>query len=124
MELIRHPGYMEIKFPELLEPDPQLDNIARVFTAVQPGTNNLLINLSEYRGRKAELSESHIVHSTRTIVAALESMSDVMEQIAIYVRSDHAPTARAYAQHLEDAGYRTRLFTDRLKALGWIGMGD
>lgn len=47
MEIIRHPGYVEINFPELLEPDPPLDNISRLFTAIQPGSSNLLFNLAE-----------------------------------------------------------------------------
>ena len=106
MEIIRHPGYVEINFPELLDPDPRLDNISRVFTAIQPGTHNMLLNLSEYRGLVEEVSDSRIVHSSRTIVSALESMTDTMEQIAIYVRSRHVPIASAYVRQLERAGFK------------------
>ncbi len=122
MEIIRHSGYVEIVFPELLDSDPRLDNITRVFTAIQPGSHNLLINLSGYRGVGGEPSESRVVHSSRVIVAALESMSDSMEQIAIYVRSTQMENVRPYVRQLEMAGFKTRLFTDRSKAIGWVDM--
>ena len=121
MEIIRRPGYVEINLPELLDPDPRLDNISRVFTAVQPGTHNMLLNLSEYQGLVVEVSNSRIVHSSRTIVSALESMTDTMEQIAVYVRLRHVPIAEAYVMQLERSGFKTRLFTDLNRAAGWLG---
>ena len=124
MEITRHPEYVEINFPELLDPDPRLDNITRVFTAIQPGSHNLLINPSEYRGLCGEVSKSRIIYSSRAIISALESMSDVMELIAIYVRSKQVADASPYVQQLEQAGFKTRLFTDRAKAVGWLGTRD
>ena len=121
MEIIRRPGYVEINLPELLDPDPRLDNISRVFTAVQPGTHNMLLNLSEYQGVVVEVSNSRIVHSSRTIVSALESMTDTMEQIAVYVRLRHVAIAEAYVKQLERSGFKTRLFTDMNRATGWLG---
>lgn len=70
-----------------------------------------------------EMSDTRIAYTSRTIVAALESMSDTMEQIAVYVQPRHVSVARPYVRLLEGAGFKTRLFTDRAKAMGWLGQG-
>jgi len=123
MEILRRCGYLEIRLPELLDLEPRVDNFARIFSAVQPGTHNLLLDLSGDRRRPGRRSHAEIVRIVRTMLAAFRNMKDEVELLAFLVRADQVPHILPYVRLLEQAGYVSRLFVDPLRARRWVGRG-
>ncbi len=122
MELHRHPGFVEIAYPEFFGRDPRLDNFSRMVTARQPGTHNLLLNLTGSLGKPEQRDGSDIRHFVRTMKDAFESLSDTVELIAILVRKNQQELTQPYIRELEALGYDVRLFTDRSHASGWLAI--
>jgi len=120
MESLGHPGFVEIVYPEFFSRDPRLDNLARIVTARQPGTHNLLLDLSGFDGEPAKRDESDVRHFARTMNDAFEAMSDALELLALLVRPEHLQAARPYVRELEACGYDVRLFSERAHAAGWL----
>jgi hypothetical protein len=120
MELHRHPGFVEIDYPEFFSRDPRLDNFSRIVTAQQPGTHNLLLNLTGGRGKPAQRDDSEVRHFVRGMIDAFESLSDSVELIAILVRKDQQEAVRPYVRELELLSYDAQFFTDRSRASGWL----
>jgi hypothetical protein len=120
MELHRHPGFVEIDYPEFFSRDPRLDNFSRIVTVRQPGTHNLLLNLAGGRGEPAKRDDSEVRHFVRSMNDAFESLSDSVELIAILARRDQQAAAEPFVRELESLGYEARLFTDRNRASGWL----
>ena len=122
MELHRHPGFVEIAYPEFFSRDPRLDNFSRIVTARQPGTHNFLLDLTGGHGKPALRDDSDMRHFVRSMNNAFESLTDSPELIAILVRTTQQALAEPYVRELESLGYNTRLFTDRGHAGGWLTM--
>ena len=120
MEIRRHPDHLEFKLPEFFDLDPRVDNFSRIFTAVQPGVGNLLLDLSGRGCALRKRDDTEIAYFCRSLASAFAGMTDMVDFIAILARPDDAPHVEPYVRHLEQAGYVAKLFTDRAKALGWI----
>ncbi len=121
MEIIRHPGYMEFQMPEFFDLDPRMDNLSRIFSAVQPGAHNLLLDLTGYHDKPPARDEVEVLHFTRALGEAFMSITDEVDLIAILVDPEMLEEAKAYAKTLESVGFEVRLFTDRPGAAGWLG---
>ena len=122
MELHRHPGFVEIAYPEFFSREPRLDNLSRMVSARQPGTHNLMLDLTGHTGRPENRDRSDVRHFVRAINDAFESLSDAVELIALLVRKDQREQSLPYVQELEAAGYDVRLFTERTQAAGWLSI--
>jgi hypothetical protein len=121
MEIIRHPGFLEIKLPDFFSLDPRTDNLSRVFTAVQPGTTSLLLDITEHRQKNIAPDATDILHGARMLRDALNAMTDNIETIALVVRPSHKDAVEAYRKRLEEYGFKVHLFTDRHRAASWLG---
>lgn len=120
MEILRHPGYVEVRLPELFDLERPYENLSRALTAVQPGSHNLLIDVS---GRSRPLpspDDSDLRHLCRNIADALAAMTDLPELLALLARPSQVPVLRLYLARLEQLGYGMRLFTDRHQAESWL----
>lgn len=115
MEIIRHPGFLEIMLPEFFELDPRTDNFSRIFSAEQPGTHSLLINLTghvrvpRYRDIQEEL------HFCRALEDAFRSITDDIEIIIFLVNSKTHEAIKPYAKMLRNAGFNVKVSTNRRK---------
>ncbi len=122
MELQRHPGFVEIVYPEFFGREPRLDNFSRIVTARQPGTHNLLLDLSGHQGVPEKRDDTDVRHFVRAMIDAFESLSDAVELVALLVRADQRNAAQSYVRELEAMGYDVRLFTSRHQAHGWLSI--
>ncbi len=122
MKILRHPGFIEISYPEFFKREPRMDNFCRLFTASQPGTHNLLIDLSGHRGEAQRRDRDDVRRFARALADAFNSMSDNMELIGVLARSDQTTVLQAYVDELERLGYGVRVFTERTHAMNWVGV--
>ena len=123
MEILRRSGYLEIRLPELFDLEPRIDNFVRIFSAVQPGTNRLLFDLSKDRRRPTRRSPAEIARTVRVMLDAFRNMKDSVEFLAFLVRTDQIPHVLPYVRLLEQAGYPTRFFVDPTRVRRWFGRG-
>jgi len=121
MKIHRHPGFIEISYPEFFNREPRIDNFCRLFTISHPGTHNLLIDLSGHCGTPRQRDRDDVRRFARALADAFKSMSDNMELIGILIRSDQASMLQAYIDELERLGYGVRKFTERRNAVDWVG---
>jgi hypothetical protein len=121
MEIVRHPGYLEIRLPEFFDLDPRIDNLARVFSAVQPGTHNLLLNLTGQLKQPRSRDDAEIVYFSRALEGALKSITVEVEMVAFLVTAKLQNEILQYARLVESAGFDVRVFTNKQRAIGWLG---
>lgn len=123
MKIHRHPGFVEISYPEFFDRNPRIDNFSRLFTVSQPGTHNLLVDLSGHSREMAKRDRDDIRHFARALADAFNAMSYNLELIGILARSDQSESLLPYQNELEKLGYGVRIFTERRHAVDWVG-GD
>ncbi len=120
MKIQRYPGYVQVSYPEMFGRNHRLDNLTRMFTAIQPGSRNLLIDISGHSGQAEKRDRDEVRHFARTMADAFKAMSDQMELVGIICRTDQQRLVQAYIDELERLGYGVRLFTEHNAAVDWV----
>ncbi len=115
MEIVRHPSFLEIILPEFFELDPRTDNFSRIFSAEQPGTHSILINLTGHVRvpRFRDIQED--LHFCRALEDAFKSITDEIEIIVFLVDSRTRKAIKPYAKMLSSAGFNVKVSTNRRK---------
>jgi hypothetical protein len=123
MEIIRHPGFLEIKLPDFFSLDPRTDNLARTLTAVQPGTGKLLLDITHRAPGRLRIDDAAVRHTARMLADALNAMTDNAEMIAFLASASSQEAVTPYLKQLETYGFRVRLFDQKNRAIAWLGSG-
>lgn len=121
MNIVRHPGYLEVAIPEFFDLVHRPDKLVLSFSAFQGGQEKLLLDLCQAVPTIAAGDHDRIAHFTQSLLHALESMRDSVAMLAFVTRKDKLPALQPYVDQLEANGYEARLFSDPQKARMWLG---
>lgn len=121
MNVIRHAGYMEVAAPEFFNLIHNPDKLTLGFSSLQSGHEKLLLDLCHSSAPPGGQEHDQILRLSQSLLHALESMRDNIEMLAVIASKENLSALAPYVEQLEANGYETRLFSDRQKALIWLG---